>query len=1070
VPGQFRPEAAHPVRPESAVPAVTEGVDAVEPVTAPPGTAVEPPLQPDAPHQIGPDAESPAYWTPEWELGRAGYEQRDQFEAGDYAAEAFDPSLSPVTAPPASGSYGYPVEAGAGTGVEPVTAPPSGGSADPSTEPPAPASAADAGLSWAESVWARTAAPQPETSVETGRPGPPSAVPVSSAADQSPGAPAPAQADQSPGAPTPDPPEPAPREAEEEGHGLGWLLSMSGLGAPTPVPLSEPAVELDPEPAPAVVVPVPDEDVHPVSAAPARQDWFAPVTGSHPIVVERTMAAPESGPSEQPPRRSDFEISPNPEPQFPAESAQAEPHQPADSAAEEPHQPAGRAQDGPHQRAASTRDEPHQPAASKQDEPHQPAASTQHGPHQPAASTQHEPHQLAGSPQDQSHQPAGATPEEPHQPAVSTAEPETAAGPDTSTEPETAADPRMTATSETAPETAPAPETATTPETAATEPKTAPGPETAAAPETAANEPETAATPEAAAGPETAAPPETATGPETASASEGDGEMPASSGEQPAAESGAETDENGRTPRGAPPANVGDDGQDDVEQRNDGAQPEPEPPPAPEAGHESAMDETAADAAGDDRAAEAPEAPPEAAAEPVAAPPAALHPPIRQRRDQNADPGRRRPDPEQILLAYRWMFDPHTLREQVDDSDQVWVVIDRLTDKLEYAERDAVRARLLSLRAVALRLTGDLDAALADGRAALEHAQGAGELTPTSIVRARLGHILQWRGEFAEADRLYAEADSPELPARLRAEIHELAGRSAYDQGRFLEAVNHFETALDLRRGGDPEMVERIEMALDMITRRTADGWGPYPRSREEILGQPPARRPVRNERSGLWGYAGAVPPRYAQAQPFAEGVAWVRRPEAPSWELIDEHGELLIDASSGYRAAGRFAEGLAWVSRDDAGGWYAIDRQNRVIVPGGFEDAKPFRHGFALVRRGGWGAIDRHGRVTVQPRYRAFATSLASGGPVDGFTAEGLAVVDAGDRYGVVDRTGQLVVAPVHAAVVIHPTAFLIADKYGLWGALGRDGEPLVPLKYRERADVLDDIDRLRTDSRPLL
>jgi hypothetical protein len=178
----------------------------------------------------------------------------------------------------------------------------------------------------------------------------------------------------------------------------------------------------------------------------------------------------------------------------------------------------------------------------------------------------------------------------------------------------------------------------------------------------------------------------------------------------------------------------------------------------------------------------------------------------------------------------------------------------------------------------------------------------------------------------------------------------------------------------------------------------------------------------------------------------------------------------LVIDASSGYRAAGRFAEGLAWVSRDETGGWYAIDRQNRVIVSGGFEDAGPFRNGLALVRHGGWGAVDRHGRGIVQPRYRAFVTALASGELVDGFTDEGLAVVDAGDRYGVVDRTGQLLVAPVHAAVLIHPEAFLIADKYALWGALDRNGEPMIELKYKDRQDVLDEIDRRQTDTRPVL
>jgi tetratricopeptide (TPR) repeat protein len=444
---------------------------------------------------------------------------------------------------------------------------------------------------------------------------------------------------------------------------------------------------------------------------------------------------------------------------------------------------------------------------------------------------------------------------------------------------------------------------------------------------------------------------------------------------------------------------------------------------------------------------------------------------IRQRAQTAGAAGNRRADPEQVLANYPWAFDTATLRERIDDPDQMWVVVDRLTDKLEYAERDAVRARLLSLRAVAERLVDDLDAALADARSALAHAESVGDLRQTAVVQARLAHVLQWRGEYAEADRLYAEAASPELPSRLRAEIHELAGRSAFDQGRYLEAMNHFETSLDLRKGADPELVERIEAALDTITRRTEGGdWGPYPRTADEILGRIEPPRPIRDQQSGLWGYVGAVPPRYAQAQPFADGLAWVRRPETPAWELIDLAGRTVIDASAGYLAAERFAEGLAWVSRDEAGGWYAIDRQNRLIIPGGFDDAKAFHHGLALVKRGGWGVIDRHGRVVVQPRYRAFVTPLVSGGPIEGFTDEGLAVFDAGETFGVVDRTGKVVVPAEHSAVVIHPTAFLIADQYGLWGALDRSGKSLVERKYKEQADVLDQIDRLLSDGRPVL
>ncbi|WP_146246235.1 WG repeat-containing protein [Actinoplanes xinjiangensis] len=444
--------------------------------------------------------------------------------------------------------------------------------------------------------------------------------------------------------------------------------------------------------------------------------------------------------------------------------------------------------------------------------------------------------------------------------------------------------------------------------------------------------------------------------------------------------------------------------------------------------------------------------------------------PVRQRRDQRAPADRRRADPEQILAAYPWAYDPQTLREQVDDPDRLWDVADRLTDRLEFAERDNVRAGLLSLRAVVHRIVGELDDALADGRDGLRHAEAAGELRTVAIAQARLAHVLQWRGEFEEADRLYAEADSVELPPRTRAEIRELAGRSAYEQGRYLEAVNHFERALDVRRGEDPELVERIELALDAITRRSgAAGWGPYPRNRDEVLGRPEAPVPLLDDGAGLWGYAAAIEPRFAEAQPFSEGAAWVRRPDSAAWELIDAHGELIIAAAHGYTGVTRFAEGLAWVSRPDQGGWFAIDRENRLVVPaGGFEDVRPFRRGLAVVRQGGvWGAVDRHGRVTVPPRYQRFVTALHFGGTVDGFTDEGLAVVGAGDRFGVVDRSGRLLVEPVHAAVVIHPVAFLVRDAAGLWAALDRSGAPMAGMGDRDLSAL---VDALPEETRPVL
>jgi len=252
-------------------------------------------------------------------------------------------------------------------------------------------------------------------------------------------------------------------------------------------------------------------------------------------------------------------------------------------------------------------------------------------------------------------------------------------------------------------------------------------------------------------------------------------------------------------------------------------------------------------------------------------------------------------------------------------------------------------------------------------------------------------------------------------------------------------------------------------------------GWGPYPRSREEILQQSRPPHPALDYESGWQGYADSngevvIAEQYAEAQPFHEGVAWVRRPGTSVWELIDETGAVVIDSAGGYLQVSRFAGGLAWVSRDPDGGWFAVDWHNRVIVPGAFAEVRPFRHGLALVRRDGWGAVDGHGRVVVPLKYRRFATELTAGGPVEGFTGDGLAVIDAGDRLGVVDRNGQLVVPPVHARLLIHPVAFVVGDREGHWGALDRHGDPVVEVTRARATDVVDEIAGLLSGTRPVL
>jgi tetratricopeptide (TPR) repeat protein len=434
-------------------------------------------------------------------------------------------------------------------------------------------------------------------------------------------------------------------------------------------------------------------------------------------------------------------------------------------------------------------------------------------------------------------------------------------------------------------------------------------------------------------------------------------------------------------------------------------------------------------------------------------------------------------DPEQALAAARINFDPRTLHEQPENVYELMRIRDSLTSKIDGATDNPSRARLLGLRAVASRMLGELGPSQADAKMALVHAEATGQLRRIAVAQARLANVLVRLGELDEADRLFAQANSPELPDRLRATIHHYAGKCAFEQDRYIEACQHFEKALELRRDGDPELVAATEVALDALFSRVAErGWGPYPRSRDEILltGKPPV--PTFDEHIDRWGYQDAngnwpVGPQFADVQPFRDGVAWVRPVGIETWGLIDEFGRMLIDPRNGFLGVGSFSDGLAWVSRDGLGGWVAIDKGGRLVIQGNFDDVRPFRRGIAIVRqRGKWGAVEANGRLAVQFAFDAFATGLADGRYVDGFNDEGLAVVEVGGRKGVIDRTGRVLVPLAYPTLVVHPVAFLFTDQHHRWGAIGRNGQPLIDPMHASRKAVTDELEARLADTRPLL
>jgi tetratricopeptide (TPR) repeat protein len=191
------------------------------------------------------------------------------------------------------------------------------------------------------------------------------------------------------------------------------------------------------------------------------------------------------------------------------------------------------------------------------------------------------------------------------------------------------------------------------------------------------------------------------------------------------------------------------------------------------------------------------------------------------------------------LAAIRWRLDGGTLREVVDDRDALAELGERLDAPL-IEEADTVsRAGLLSVRAEVYRLLDKLGLAAAASRLALAHAESSGDVQAMVIAQAELAHVLRLRGDFTEADRLFEQAASSEAPEQLRSMVHENAGRSCFDQGRHMEALDHFARSVRLGNPEDTDLVERIDVSLEAVyIHALRDGWGPYPRLRREILGR----------------------------------------------------------------------------------------------------------------------------------------------------------------------------------------------------------------------------------------
>lgn len=196
---------------------------------------------------------------------------------------------------------------------------------------------------------------------------------------------------------------------------------------------------------------------------------------------------------------------------------------------------------------------------------------------------------------------------------------------------------------------------------------------------------------------------------------------------------------------------------------------------------------------------------------------------------------------------------------------------------------------------------------------------------------------------------------------------------------------------------------------------------------------------------------------------------------EAVKYGYMDHNGELKIPFEYDW-ASTDFVEGKAVAKKGDKYG--VIDLENKTIVPFKYAFIHKFENGFAIVRSShekygvvngdgdlivpeeykyispfhlnkaivstekGYGVIDDKNNVIIEPHYTYISESRRE-------TNSSLFKVQSGDKWGVLDRTGQVIIPIQHEEEMGFYLGLIRLTKQGMDGVYDRAGQIVIPFEF---------------------
>ena len=189
------------------------------------------------------------------------------------------------------------------------------------------------------------------------------------------------------------------------------------------------------------------------------------------------------------------------------------------------------------------------------------------------------------------------------------------------------------------------------------------------------------------------------------------------------------------------------------------------------------------------------------------------------------------------------------------------------------------------------------------------------------------------------------------------------------------------------------------------------------------------------------WGYIdtngnSVCTPKYQYVGGFYEGLAVVSN-EDFKYGYINTKGKLVMDLRFEY--AGNFSDGLAVIELNGKRGF--IDKRGNIVIECKYENAEGFSEGLAVVENKHLmrGYVDKAGEYVIRPQFY-WAKDFK----------EGLAAVEIDDKWGFVDKKGNLVIKAQFDDIDESFAEGLAAVKVGgKWGFINKRGEFVVKPKF---------------------